>query len=133
MESEEARKARLEKERQAQGRTLWEQLEEQKARKKEEYDAVTKQIFGASVLLPRLCLIPRRLVSLFSPVYAQTAPTKALDEEEAAYLEGIRRREENREKRRAEEEERELAAFGACCLGLLYVCMCMSLDSPSFI
>lgn len=47
VESEEGRKARLEKERSAQGRTLWEQLEDQKARKKEEYDAVTKQIFGA--------------------------------------------------------------------------------------
>lgn len=49
MESEEARKARLEKERSAQGRTLWEQLEDQKAKKKEEYDAVTKQIFGTRV------------------------------------------------------------------------------------
>jgi hypothetical protein len=47
VESEEARKARLERERGAQGRTLWEQLEDQKAKKKEEYDAVTKKIFGA--------------------------------------------------------------------------------------
>lgn len=44
------------------------------------------------------------------------APTKALDEEEAAYLEGVRQREETRERRRAQEEERELAAFGA------YIC-----------
>jgi hypothetical protein len=64
VESEEARKARLDKERSAQGRTLWEQLEEQKARKKEEYDAVTKQIFGASASAFARCDVMRFLLSL---------------------------------------------------------------------
>lgn len=84
LEDEEAHKKRLEKEKAAHSRTLWEQLEEQKEKKKAEYDAVTKQIF---------------------------APPKALDEEEASYLDGILEQEKARERRRAEEEERELAAF----------------------
>lgn len=61
MESEEARKVRLDKERAAQGRTLWEQLEEQKAKKKEEYDAVTKQIFGGLFLIVSFFKIRSRL------------------------------------------------------------------------
>eukprot|EP00624_Nannochloropsis_granulata_P000475 evm.model.NODE_11811_length_10454_cov_19.500383.4 len=84
LEDEEAHKKRLDKEKAAHGRTLWEQLEEQKDKKKAEYDAVTKQIF---------------------------APPKALDEGEASYLQGILEQEKMRDRRRAEEEERELAAF----------------------
>ncbi|GAB5031277.1 Hypothetical protein NocV09_00501450 [Nannochloropsis oceanica] len=84
LEDEEAHKKRLDKEKAAHGRTLWEQLEEQKDKKKAEYDAVTKQIF---------------------------APPKALDEAEASYLQGILEQEKMRDRRRAEEEERELAAF----------------------
>jgi FAM192A/Fyv6, N-terminal domain len=85
LEDEEEHKKRLAKEKAAHSRTLWEQLEEQKEKKKEEYDAVTKQIF---------------------------APPKGLDEEEVAYLEGVAAKAKSKERARAEEEERELAAFG---------------------
>lgn len=85
LEDEEEHKKRLAKEKAAHSRTLWEQLEEQKDKKKEEYDAITKKIF---------------------------APPKALDEEEVAYLEGVAAKEKSKERARAEEEERELAAFG---------------------
>lgn len=46
LESEEEHKARLAKERAAQGKTLFEQLAENKEKAQQDYDAVTKQIFG---------------------------------------------------------------------------------------
>lgn len=50
--------------------------------------------------LPRLCT---------------TAPPKALDEDEVAFLEGVARYEKAKEQQKAEQEAQELAAFGASC------------------
>lgn len=47
LESEEEKTKRLAKEQAANSKTLWEQLEERKQQKQDEYDAVTKMMNGA--------------------------------------------------------------------------------------
>ena len=71
---------------QASSRPLYEQLEEQKAKKDAEYDAVTKAMF---------------------------APTKALDEEEAQHLEAIDERRRNDRMLQNLAEAREVDGFKA--------------------
>lgn len=83
IESEEAKRARFEAERSS-GKSLYEQLEDQKAKKQAEYDAVTKAIF---------------------------APTKALDDEEAGFLQSLQERKQAIEERRKQEEEEALESF----------------------
>lgn len=67
-------------------RPLFEQLEEQKQKKQDEYDAVTKLIF---------------------------APPKALDEEDVSHFESLAARESQRKALIAEQEEHDVAAFNA--------------------
>ena len=83
IESEEAKIARIQAE-QASKKSLYEQLEEQKLKKQEEYDAVTKQIFAAP---------------------------KAIDDEEYGFLEHLENERRRKEEERRLKERSELEAF----------------------
>lgn len=83
VESEETRMARLAAERAAQ-KPLFEQLAEQKQKKQDEYDANTKLLF---------------------------APPKALDEEDASFLNTMEDSRQEQERLRKEEEMRQLDVF----------------------
>jgi hypothetical protein len=58
------------------------------------------------------------------PRLCTTAPPKALDEDEVAFLEGVARYEKAKEQQKAEQEAQELAAFGASC----FVCLPLFCD-----
>lgn len=85
IESDEAKATRLAQERAA-NKPLYQQLAEQKDKKQQEYDAMTKMIF---------------------------APPKAIDEEEAGFLKSLYEGNEDTERRKKEEEERQLESFRA--------------------
>jgi hypothetical protein len=83
IESEEAKIARIQAERASQ-KSLYEQLEEQKAKKQAEYDAVTKQIFSAP---------------------------KAIDDEEYGFLQSLEDERSRKEEEKRIQQEEALEAF----------------------
>lgn len=85
IESDEAKAVRLAQERAA-NKPLYQQLAEQKDKKQQEYDAMTKMIF---------------------------APPKAIDEEEAGFLRTLYEEKEDTERRKKEDELRQLEEFRA--------------------